>query len=676
MAGPGGKLCGGMDANTLPQAGTIPREPEAGARSLSVRVIVLAVLLVFFADMWIRLACLITFVANIDNSVPAAPAMLGLLLVLGVNGLLRRFARRWELSRGEIATLYIMLLIAVPMASLGIIRPFLPSITALGYFAAPENEFASLAAHLPTWMAPQDAGVVRDYFEASATEAVPWAAWAVPLAAWSGLFICFFVALMSAASLLVPQWVDGDKLSFPLATFNAELVGVSEVGRGAGSFFRNPLMWVGFALSFTFNAFNVAQSINPGVRALGLSYDLGALFTESPWDSVRPLTFYYRPEHVGFGYLVPLEILASTWVLYLALKAFNIGGRITGYNPPGYPYLERQSLGGYFGMALVLLYMARGHLGRVLEALRGGSREVPGPLSPRLSAAGLLIGSAGFVVFCWAAGMRPALAVAFLVSMMLVAVTFTRIRGETGTPSILAFPFGQSKAVLLALTGTSYWVRNRDIASLTVLSVMNFLSRGYFPSMMAYQMENFELARRAQLRRDTIALAMVIAVVIGLWWGYYTHLEAFYKFGANVLEGGTTAGGYRTSLAVQEFNSLSSAVVAPSGPEREANVFFGFGMLVSIGLAMLRFRFLRFPLHPLGYCLASSYGYLLWAPFFTVYVVKAAIVRIGGAHLYRQLIPLFLGIAFGHFFTAGIVWGVVGALLPIDPARLLHIDVG
>lgn len=56
--------------------------------------------------------------------------------------------------------------------------------------------------------------------------------------------------------------------------------------------------------------------------------------------------------------------------------------------------------------------------------------------------------------------------------------------------------------------------------------------------------------------------------------------------------------------------------------------------------------------------------------------MKSLIVKIGGARAYRRLVPLFLGIAFGHLFVAGLLWGAFGALLPGELYRRLHIDIG
>lgn len=154
------------------------------------------------------------------------------------------------------------------------------------------------------------------------------------------------------------------------------------------------------------------------------------------------------------------------------------------------------------------------------------------------------------------------------------------------------------------------------------------------------------------------------------------HLQAFYHCGAKVLEGGTIAGGYRTTLARQEIDLLSGLVENPGLPQRRASGFAAGGAGVVLLLAALRHHFLRLPVHPVGNALATSYGYLLWAPFFSVWPVQSLVIKLGGVRAYRRLVPLFPGIAFGHLFVAGLLWGAFGALLPGELYRRLHIDIG
>ena len=77
------------------------------------------------------------------------------------------------------------------------------------------------------------------------------------------------------------------------------------------------------------------------------------------------------------------------------------------------------------------------------------------------------------------------------------------------------------------------------------------------------------------------------------------------------------------------------------------------------GCRHTRQRF-RFPLSPLGFAIASSYSVFIWFPAFIVWVAKSLIVRFGGARLYRRFVPFFLGLALGHFFSAGVCLGIAG----------------
>lgn len=643
------------------------------SRGLTLRVVVLGLILLALGNIWVRYASLITFGANIDNSVPPGPALAALLVVLVANRGLEALSRKLALRHAEVLVLYGILLVGMPMTSLGIVRYFLPSITALRYFATPENEFAKYADLLPGWVAPQDRVVVEHYYEGSPTGAVPWEHWFVPLLAWTLLFGAFFVALLCVASLMRRQWVESDKLTFPLVTFNLEVAGVEKTDGGM-SFFRNPLMWVGFGISSIYNLTNFANALNPGIKALGLMYNLGGLLTESPWNAMSPLYFYHRPEFVGLGYFVPLEILFTIWAGYWVLKLEQLGARLIGWEVPGFPFEMRQSLGGYLGMTLVLLYMGRHQLRALWNMTAAQARDEAIP--PRLALAGAAVGLGVVVAWCVAAGMVPLMALAYIVPLTMIALTFSRARGETGIPTNWAFPWAETKEAIVDLPGSAFWSRGDQFRPLTILSTMHFLSRGYFPEIIAYQLENLEMARRGGVRMREMVGGMLIGCAAGLVAAYVMHLQAFYTYGANVLEGGTTAGGYRTQEAVIEFGSLAGMGRSPVPPNPTANLFGLLGGMVTVGLAALRFRYLRFPIHPLGVCLATSYGYLMWAPFLTVWIAKVLVVRLGGAGLYRRLGPLFLGLAFGHFFMAGMVWGAFSNFLPHELFRRLHIDIG
>ena len=155
---------------------------------------------------------------------------------------------------------------------------------------------------------------------------------------------------------------------------------------------------------------------------------------------------------------------------------------------------------------------------------------------------------------------------------------------------------------------------------------------------------------------------LIAALLIGLVGAYVIHLHAYYSYGANVLEGGTTQGGSRVRSAQIAWDALSADVKAakPVDWDRTGAGIAGFS--ITIILVVLRSIFLRFPLHPLGFVMVMSYANPIWGPFLIIYVIKSLILRIGGMGAYRKAIPFFLGLVIGHFFTAGVVWGSISLI--------------
>jgi hypothetical protein len=107
------------------------------------------------------------------------------------------------------------------------------------------------------------------------------------------------------------------------------------------------------------------------------------------------------------------------------------------------------------------------------------------------------------------------------------------------------------------------------------------------------------------------------------------------------------------------YANLVAAFDAPKGPEWSGICAIGFGALVTMVLSWLRLNFLGFPLHPVGYLAANSWGmHLQWTTFFLGWLIKTAVTRYGGLELYRRLLPLFLGMIVGDLVQEGL-WGFV-----------------
>ena len=93
-----------------------------------------------------------------------------------------------------------------------------------------------------------------------------------------------------------------------------------------------------------------------------------------------------------------------------------------------------------------------------------------------------------------------------------------------------------------------------------------------------------------------------------------------------------------------------------------ALAFMAGGFGVTALLMFLRTRFLWWPLHPLGYVTADSWGmFNLWSCIFVAWVIKTIILRYGGLGSYRRAVPFFLGVALGDYIV-GFIWSILSIL--------------
>ena len=644
----------------------------------TLRAVLLALLFAGLGCWWVVENSLVRGGVQVGGSVPPIPAVAALLLLALANPLLRR----WGLRRGEILLIYVFVAIAVSLPDVNVLTYLLAFLTVPHYFQTPENKFGGFLRHIPSWFAPQDAEVLRGFYEGiGEKQPVPWSAWLMPLLGW-GVFLCaMWVTTFALLSLFRHRWIERERLPFPIVDLVMNLTPDSPPSQGGGGggsfppFLRDPVMWAGFALSAVYNVLNIANAFNPTVPATGRFFDLGALFTERPWTSLRPMWISFRPEIFGIGYLMSTDVLFTAWLTYLIMRAFNVLRTAIGYEviSTAYDYQEI-AVGAYIGLMVVLVWMAFRAKGKGQETRDTSSSSLPDSsgLSTSRSVTSRFIGTLdkserrspllaliGFAYMLWwttRAGLSWWLGGLHLALLLSFALVYSRMRAETGAPLIYLFPFWQQQKMLLNFFGTSALGADGG-ASLTILASLGFLSRGNFPELAAFQMEAMDIGERAHIKPRHLTACVLAALPFGLLVGSYLFLTNCYRYGFNVLDAGTVQGGYRVYIATQQYRELVQWQTQPKPPDVSLifQTLLGFGL--TVGMVALRSVFLRFPLHPLGFAMVTSYGFHLWAPFMAVWACKLVIVKLGGARLYRRLIPLFLGIVLGHYLVAGVIWG-------------------
>ncbi len=652
MAEPGGAMTGD------PQQAA----PPPSWQRLTGLAVLVAALLSLGAAFWEQQSSLVLGTCQVGESVPTIPALAALFLLVAaaaVRGAWRRQGLAGFPSRAQIALIYCIVGLASTVVSLGGLEYFFASITCLPYFAGPGNHFGDYARLVPRWLVPQSQEVVDAFYESSAQGTVPWRAWLGPLAIWSVFFFALYLTLFCLMVLFYDHWAQRERLEFPLNSIPLVLTEESRGREGvfARPFLRNPIAWVGFAVAFVFNLLNILHAFNPSVPALREGFALSALLTERPWNAASPLYLRYCPALFGLGYLMPSEVLLTVWVAYLGLRFSNVIAVAAGYERTGFPFDREQSVGAYAMLALLLGWAARSHLATSVRGalrLRAPSSAEPGALSEGAAPPWACLGTILGVLFLWGwfvlTGMVWWGAAIFLFLVLGIAVTYARVRAETGAPMVWLFPWGMHDEAMIKMLGARSLL-SAGRRTPVMLFVHRFVSRGYFPSEMALQGETLNLGHRLRISMRSLVAAVVLGLVLGLGFGYYVHLSAYYRYGDNVMD---------TVKLVWDFRPLEILVEQRPGPDLPRSLAVALGALVAACLFLVRHYLFRFPLHPLGFAIATAYGYQVWWPFMAVWLCKVLVMRLGGVRAYRTLRPAFLALAIGHFFMAGVVWGLAG----------------
>lgn len=416
----------------LAQDAAVGREKPTGAgrSGVTVRAVVLGLILSLLSGLWIRQAEIIVLATQITESVPVIPALAALLLLVALNPLLKSAGARFGLTRQEILVVYVFVTVAVGLSACSVIR-FLINIIGTPFYLGSASGHWEAAWHLlPRWLVVSDPETIRRMYERDPTGEVPWGAWAVPIAAWSGFILVFWFCLLCLAALVRRRWSEAEHLAFPLIALPLDLT-----REGARPLLRSRLLWAGFGLSAAYNLVNIAHVLAPAVPFLDKRLDLSSSLASPPWSSLQPVVLEYRPELIGFGYLVPLDISFSLWFFWLLGKVEAFALATHGLDVAGLPFAQEQGMGAFLLLGVWLVWRSRSEITRPF--LRFGKPDgAKDPDAPVWPVAGLLLSFLFLSAFLAVAGMALWVAVVYLLLLLLTALTSARIRAEAGVPLI------------------------------------------------------------------------------------------------------------------------------------------------------------------------------------------------------------------------------------------------
>ncbi len=598
---------------------------------------------------------------------PPAPTVILFVYALLLAPLLSRFNSRLALTRGELVLIYAMMIVAGPITHPYSIGFLIPHTVSPHYYSAEEPGWSVFQSSLPSWFGPRDQLAIKTFFQGG-DGSVPWAAWLIPLFAWSTLLLALFGVMLCINVLMRRPWVEHERLTFPLAGLPLALLHGRSPDENSRHLLEQPLFWLGLAVPILMQAPNAIHRYFPFVPDLPLR-DLVLIdrrLLSPPWTGMGRLEIHVLFWLIGIAYLLPKDITFSAWIFYFVRLMENVSavwsGK-TGEEPNVYsnefPALFAQGAGAAFALTAITLWSARRHLaGSLRSALgRDSIRDDRGEfLSYRTALFGAALGVVFILGWLTLAGMRLWLAALFLTLILSYFFIFARIRAETGLGmGVILWPKMLDEVVI-----TVVGAQNLRLSELTALYGLRWLYFGSATgSVMAAQMEGFKLAGAGRLSGRGVGRAIGVAVGVAVPIAMVWTLKTYYSHGFEAMAIGQRSTSMVGSQIYYSYQDLVDTHNTATGPDWRGIGAIAAGALITIALSSLRTRLLWFPLHPVGYLVANSWGiHINWFSFMAGWLLNVLITRYGGLKTYRALLPVFLGLIVGDMLHE-VLWGVV-----------------
>ncbi len=592
----------------------------------------------------------------LDFSTPAAVVLL-FVLVAGPNLLLLRFRRSLALTTAELITIYAMMVVASAIPTMGLTAQVIPLSTGPYYYATAENAWAQkITPHIPPWLTPQgsavEAPVITDLYEGLPAGAqVPWGAWARPLLAWLPMLLVVHFVMICMMVLLRKQWVDNERLAYPLTYLPLALAGAGS--NGWPVILKRATFWAGFAIAFLGGSWVGLHNYFPAVPPAKWAQSVTVI--EGIWG----LTFRVSFPMIGFFYLVSLETSFSLWFFnLLAQVARAIMGVVgiastenLGIFGARDPILHYIGAGAFLGLVGSGLWVARGHLALIWRRVIGeaGSevdeREI---LSYRVAFWGM-VGGLGLVGWWLAASGIPVLVVPlFLILAFVFFLGLTRIVAESG--------MAEAVAPAIAPTMVAGWVGWGALGDggMTALGLTYVWTSDIRTFVMASAANSLKLADVIDVKQRRLFWGFILAIIAALAVSMWSTMTWAYA------QGGVTLNRWFFQQSVPcDYKWVQDWIAQQPGPSIAGLIYTAIGAGIYLVLTALRFRSPAWPFHPIGYCIGSVWIMdQIWFTIFLTWLIKSAILRYGGMVWYSNMRPVFLGLICGQF-TCNAVWLVL-----------------
>lgn len=599
----------------------------------------------------------------------AGALFLFFLLVGVVNVVLRTLLPILALSRRELIVVYIMMIVASAIPTMGLTEYLLPIITGAQYYATPENEWATLIhPHIPRWLVPQSAQAIKWFYEgAPAGVGVPWDAWLPPLAWWGLFLLSLYLVMISSMVILRRQWIERERLIYPIVQVPTDMVeGVDR--QRVPPLLKSPVMWAGFLIPTLVSSLNALHAYFNFVPVIPVTASVPV------FRNTVSLLFRLSFPMLGFSYLINLDIAFSLWFFNLVAKAavgaLNVLGiasteKLGVYGVQSDPMLAHQGQGAMIVLVLFGLWVGRRHLGDVVRKAFRGDDAVDDDDEILSYRAALFCWIGGVLVMTgWLtmSGLPVWAAVATLSMALLIFVGLTRIVVESGVATAVGPMIANS--VVVSAVGSSVL----GPAGMVGMAYTYVWSADIRTFVMASAAHGLKLADLLGRDRRPLFWLILLAVVVSLVGSVWSVLVLCYEHGGINLSSWFFGGGVRAP-----FEYIATKMNTPTAPNWEGWLHTGVGAGIMSALMLARQHLLWWPLHPIGYAVGAVWLMdQLWFSIFLAWLLKLVVMRYGGPKLYRTTRPFFLGLILGQYAISGL-WLLIDWLTGMTDNRVFWI---
>ncbi len=642
----------------------------------------------------------------VGNNLPLGVIMLTFLFVLGVNGPLSRWRPRSALHAGELCVALSMMLVSCCLPSSGLIRYFPASLTGPLYHARSDAEFRRifLGMNLPDWLWPSFQSLDRSTWPNDPIVVgyhqrwieggwPPLLAWVQPALTWGIFLAAMYIAVLCLMLIVRRQWVENERLPFPLAQIQLAIIETPPRGKWLNSTFATRGFWIAFACVFLLHCWNALSKYHPAYfPTIWTYYNFTNLFSERPWvfadQKLKDAAVFFTV--IGVTYFLSSSVAFSLWAFYVLHQSYKmIMGSATGdADTPGQ---GDQHFGGLVAFALTMAWVGRRHWIMVAQQAIRGVRpgEARGKYLPYPVVAWGLLGSI-VVMIGWltvaGAGLGGATVMTLLLLFLFVMIAriiaeVGLVHGQLQVPiqkpfNLLAFYTGEKPVSVetfyhaVSLQSTHYDFR--EVSSVYSLHALRMTDE----TVGAQNRDGSGASRQGKWIIGCLALALVV--------GYFVSFSSMLM----------TEYTYESTLDTPALTPINrwgshdnSRGVVGAVVQYERNQYnlkhspvghMTFGFLFTGALSILRLRFTGWPLHPIGYLMLGTFpGAHLWFSIMIGWALKTLVVRFGGATMFNAGKPIFLGLIVGEAFAAGF-WLVMSIVLNAMgvPYRAINIMPG